>query len=468
MIKEFVLCLIFGGVTEGANQQYSKEVIDAMKSENIIELKKLLDYKKEYSSIDFERTYVDAIKNNKVKIIEFLLEQKLIDLNYRNKNQDETALHIACRSHNNYDMVKLLVKHGADVNAIGNTSIKYTPLFMAANMDDMNLFKLLLSMGAKPKDFDLVNVVSHSNERNKRIQYIKMILESGVKIDAYHLNKQAIHEAEDFDTFKFLIDNGANINARIKGSDAYLIHSALKMDAKTLKFILENGGDVNSLDAALNTPLHLVVLGKNAEKFEILINYKADLDIKNKMGKTARDLIKECGSDSRTFVSLGGGPESCLSQIKFMLYAGCTMDMVNSAGDQILHTCARERNSIEILKFILDKKVDIETKNARGLTPLLIACDTQYYGSSQEIDLALIKAGANLEAEDARGNTPLILARDRNKYAVVDTLVKQGADIHHKNKQGESFIGRIADAKEAERFKKMHEDSKKVKKNKKL
>lgn len=91
-----------------------------------IELNALLN-----NNIDFnkENIYNDTIlifacKYNLINIINKLLKYN-IDINYINKDK-KIGLHYACFYQNNYDIVKLLLENGADVNKQDNYC--YTPL----------------------------------------------------------------------------------------------------------------------------------------------------------------------------------------------------------------------------------------------------------------------------------------------------------------------------------------------------
>jgi hypothetical protein len=69
------------------------------------------------------------------------------DINKKNK-QGYTALHLACFKQN-YNVVKILIEHGADVNIV--TSFKKTCLDIAVKQDNKKLIRLLLLYTTKKK-----------------------------------------------------------------------------------------------------------------------------------------------------------------------------------------------------------------------------------------------------------------------------------------------------------------------------
>ena len=92
----------------------------------------------EKASFDFDVSAIDkdesdrrlheAVCNGDVNIVERLLASKKIDVNSKNED-DDTLLHIACKK-SDQTMVECLLKHGADVAAIGKYN--YIPLHWAA------------------------------------------------------------------------------------------------------------------------------------------------------------------------------------------------------------------------------------------------------------------------------------------------------------------------------------------------
>lgn len=73
--------------------------------------------------------------------------------------------------------------------------------------------------------------------------------------------------------------------------------------------------------------------------------------------------------------------------------------------DSLLHRAVRH-GKIEVVKYLLDKPVKIDAKNAYGHTPLHVACQLQ------KLDIArlLADAGADVNLGDLSGDAPIHLA----------------------------------------------------------
>lgn len=90
---------------------------------------------------------------------------------------------------------------------------------------------------------------------------------------------------------------------------------------------------------------------------------------------------------------------------------------------------AVSRNDTVIVKLLLEKGADINTKFDGGSTPLHLAASNGY----TEIVKLLIDNGADVNAQNDLGNTPLHLAADNGYTEIVKYLIEKGADVNVKS-----------------------------------
>ena len=154
--------------------------------------------------------------NESLSVVEYILE-KGADVNVKDSH-GRTAL----RCNSIVEIAKLLVKHGADLEAFDNKG--YTPLMYHSIKGNVDMVKYLLSAGANNRD----------NE-----------------------GRTALHIASTVDVAKFLVENGADIEA------------------------VNNNGE---------TPLIYQSFCGNDEVVNYLLSVGANKNAKNNQGKTARDL----------------------------------------------------------------------------------------------------------------------------------------------------------------------------------
>jgi ankyrin repeat protein len=96
-----------------------------------------------------------------------------------------------------------------------------------------------------------------------------------------------------------------------------------------------------------------------------------------------------------------------LSKVKDFVNKGADINIKNKDGKTPLHI-AVENNYEDIIKFLLENKADVNVKDNEGNTPLHIAIKKGNYFVIKE----LIKFGADKNAKNNKGETPLDLAKE--------------------------------------------------------
>ena len=93
--------------------------------------------------------------------------------------------------------------------------------------------------------------------------------------------------------------------------------------------------------------------------------------------------------------------------------------------------------SLEIINYLIkNTKIDINSKDKNGNTPLLMAC----YFRNNEIILKLLENGADPNKQNIFGNTPLIISYYFKNEKVIQELIKKGADKSIQNKYGNNYL----------------------------
>jgi ankyrin repeat protein len=125
----------------------------------------------------------------------------------------------------NYDICKLLIDNGADVNF--RTKFGYFPLYAAICNDNYDICKLLIANGAvvnftysRVKTNNLNTALLHIAVRRGNYNICKLLLDSGANINIVNdLNEKSIDQAikqRDIKIVKLLIDYGSYIDNILK------------------------------------------------------------------------------------------------------------------------------------------------------------------------------------------------------------------------------------------------------------
>ncbi|MDR1695246.1 MAG: ankyrin repeat domain-containing protein [Endomicrobium sp.] len=191
---------------------------------------------------------------------------------------------------NKYDMAKILIENGADVNAV-------VPVFEGLGIGGYTVLSSALTAYPEP-DADI----------------IKFLLEKGADVNKSDINDYGfvplIHSVISFggneqtglEIVKLLTDHGADVNKTDKKSGtpplvwAIAAHRGNALDI--IKILVDNGADINFKDKNGMTPLLYAAKSSSFEICKYLIGKGADTAAKDSEGKSFSDYLKENGGIS--------------------------------------------------------------------------------------------------------------------------------------------------------------------------
>ncbi|MBN1834077.1 MAG: ankyrin repeat domain-containing protein [Deltaproteobacteria bacterium] len=92
----------------------------------------------------------------------------------------------------------------------------------------------------------------------------------------------------DIGAVKDLITKGADVNAKLEGSDWTALHLAAgEGHTGMVKLLIESGADVNVKDAVKNDPLRRATVTGHIETVQVLLDHGANVNAKGRYGFTA-------------------------------------------------------------------------------------------------------------------------------------------------------------------------------------
>ncbi|KAJ3490854.1 hypothetical protein NLI96_g1136 [Meripilus lineatus] len=114
-------------------------------------------------------------------------------------------------------------------------------------------------------------------------------------------------------------------------------------------------------------------------------------------------------------------------------------DSQDADGRTALHWAASS-GSLEIVRYLLDQKAQVDVPDQSGWTPLHIAVSAGH----EDIVRELVGAGSDIKKTNDKGLTPLHYAASKSRVDIGKLLVARGADINARDKANQTPLHRAA------------------------
>ncbi len=375
-------------------------------------------------------------------VVDLLIAQH-VDINTRDSAGAFTPLEYAIVS-GHKEIVELLIGKGADVNAKGTRgTILYSEPFKFDNLlnstqvwsgdDRLGGFTPLQHAVASHHPEIAELLIAKGADVNVRDKRTGPILFSAL------MNR-------DKDLAMLLIAKGADVNAK-DSRGATPLHWAMWVGEKEIaELLIAKGADVNATDGSNTTPLTWASQRGLGEIGALLVAHGASVDIFAAAGlgdtervemllnqdpklATARD---KSGLTPLIMAAKSGAVET----VKLLLARGAEVNDKGVSGWTPLHAATKSGKK-EIVELLLAKGANVHAGVGREVsTPLHWAA---MLSKVDLVDLFLSK-GAGLESKDANGRTPLLVAAESGDREMMLLLLSKGADLQAKDSDGSSAL----------------------------
>ncbi len=290
-----------------------------------------------------------------------------------------------------------------------------TPLMKAVSTGNKARVKKLLAQGA---DVLVVHPITHETLLMMAIKNPN-ILEMLLKKDTSNIN------AQDDDGWTALMFGNA--------------------PEESIELLLKYGADMEIRDKEGRTALSWAASSGNIGALQQLISAHADINTQDNdlqtplmwaalMGrKRAVELLLQAGADINIVDKNGNTVFTRINKVKIKSFPQLNTALVDEYGLTPLHLAAMH-NDINLIHALIKQGMDPNIVNQKkGETPLMRAA---ILGSNQAIK-ALLKSGANIHLKDINGNTALMWAVSSDDLPkTVKLLSKNNSQIDEKNIEG--------------------------------
>ncbi|KAF3155809.1 hypothetical protein TWF569_007858 [Orbilia oligospora] len=263
----------------------------------------------------------------------------------------------------------------------------------------------------------------------------------------YSLLRWALY-GKQFETCKFLIGSGADVDYRPKASSdtsprqkAYdwILQGMISQKDNEILRLITAGGDF--IEERNLTQLHRIVLDLSTVSLEEgLALHPEHLNQRDAIGRTPLCWAAARGDERAvtTLLAYGADPDimddyyscavCCAADrgyalcVRLLLEAGANPDLRPSNGYKVgtaLNCAARNASDPLVLKTLLDFGADPEASGVDGRTPLIHAARKD----NASFVMLLLEYGANINATSVAGETPLTVAITFNSHNVLQLLL---------------------------------------------
>ncbi|XP_046581763.1 uncharacterized protein LOC124289201 [Haliotis rubra] len=295
------------------------------------------------------------------------------------------CLYVACNE-NSLDLIKYLVSHCQDIDINNRGPKERTALMAACFHGNIEIVEYLLSCGADMTCTDeykqtCLHVVCRSVNLQLAEKLVRLVPVDDPDENGFTPLMYAVR-SDSPELIDLLITNGANINTKDSRGSTYLHSACWRRNVNACAKLLELGMDVDVLDSGNITPL----------------------------------------------MGLARNEEDCTEVAKFLVERGANIDVRDKDGNTMLHVSAKSDGHPAFAKYLLEKGVDVNVRGAYNHTPVMSACRS---GNTAAFDLYLAK-GAQLHHRNNHGATclHLVCMVDTDNTYIVKELLDRDVDIN--------------------------------------
>lgn len=356
-----------------------------------------------------------AVENDDPQTARLLIDAG-VNVNTRDYHYHTTAFHRASTHGIHVELLRLLERQGADINAKNKKG--FTPLMAAISS---------------------LHFVSNKNNdsRTKIEEIVKTILNLGADVDMKDEHGQTALTLARKSENTYII----NLLTKAGSKDQKSALLARHIRPNTMRALIKAGLDINQQNVTGETALMLAVKTGKAERVNILIDAGANPDLQDKKGRTPLRYAaqRNFGDIVTLLLKAGANPDiqdksgftalmkASLEPAASLINAGANVNLTTDSGESALYIQAAsskpdlffmEQKAKLVEKLITAGANNIDYVNRHGTTALMRSVQNGY----PQVAKVLIRAGANINRLDYSGYSVVDRAFMKKHEAILSLL----------------------------------------------
>jgi len=220
-----------------------------------------------------------------------------------------------------------------------------------------------------------------------------------------------------------LLDYGASVDARDRLGARPLSHAAKSGHLEMVDLLLAHGAPIDARNIAGATALYAAADAGHVAVAQRLMERGADVKLTGRSGISPVAAAAYAGSDPIVDALLAHGADERLAD--------------DTGKPPIVYAAARAR--LDVVKRLLGRNIDINARYPNDLTLLMWASgpdEKVAEADAIKVVAYLLDVGAQIDDRDDRGRTALMIAAEGGHAEIAALLLARGADPALKDKAG--------------------------------
>lgn len=238
----------------------------------------------------------------------------------------------------------------------------------------------------------------------------------------------------NFKLVKLLVAKGADVNVQDANGLTPVIIAVVMKQPSVLKFLIDKGADPKRNKYGEDSPLSMASSLGELESFKILLAHGADF-----RERSYAFLLASGCKDGNPEVEEKTMLKSRIEVIRVLLVKNGLHQENKPVYQRALH-CAAVHGYQEIVYLLLENGVDPNSLGEGGKGVLFFVTENVYINNELTLLKMLLDKGANPNTKSAAGETILMRAVVGGNLDSVKLLLQKGADLTIKNNEGKTAV----------------------------